>query len=37
MNAWLVSDVGGGQEILKFNEQQYTRLYAGGITGINRS
>jgi len=28
---WLVANVGGGQEIIDLNGQQFTRLYAGGI------
>lgn len=31
VDQWLPRDTGGGQELLKIDEEEFTRLYAGGI------
>ena len=36
IDQWLAKDAGGGQELVRFDGEEFTRLYAGGIVKPER-
>lgn len=36
IDQWLPKDAGGGQELVRINGEEFTRLYAGGLVGAEK-